>query len=64
MVPSQQRTRDNWYVTHVATHGSPFPFNDHLTTLTLIVASDLSESQRETHKFPFSQGNECHRLHL
>ena len=47
LVPSQQRTRDNWYVTHVATHGSPFPFNDHLTTLTLIVASDLSESQRE-----------------
>ena len=27
---------------------SPFPFNDNLTTLMLIVASDLSEVQRET----------------
>ena len=47
LVPSQQRTGDNWYVSHVATHGSPFPFIDNLTTLMLIVACDLSESQRE-----------------
>ena len=54
LVPSQQRTRDNWYVTHVATHGSPFPFNDNLTTLMLIVACDLSESQRERLKSSLS----------
>ena len=45
--PSQQATRDNWYATHVATHGSLFPFSDNLTTLIFIVASDLDEAQRE-----------------
>ena len=40
-------TRDNWYATHVATHGSLFPFIDNVTTLMFIVASDLDEAQRE-----------------
>ena len=40
-------TRDNWYGTHVATHGSLFPFIDNVTTLMFIVASDLDEAQRE-----------------
>ena len=42
-----QRTRDNWYVTHVASHGSLFPFSDNLATLMFIVGSDLNEVQRE-----------------
>ena len=36
---------------------SPFPFNDNLTTLMLIVASDLNEVQRETHTRPLSLWN-------
>ena len=31
----------------VTTHGKLFPFSDNLTTLLFIVASDLSEAQRE-----------------
>ena len=31
----------------VTTHGRLFPFSDNLTTLMFIVASDLSEAQRE-----------------
>ena len=45
--PNEQATRDNWYATHVTTHGSLFPFNDNLATLMFIVASDLNEAQRE-----------------
>ena len=45
--PSQQRTIDNWYATHVATHGSLFPFNDNLTTVMFIVAGDPDEAQSE-----------------
>ena len=40
-------TRDNWYATHVATHGSLFPFVDNVTTLMFIAASDVNEAQRE-----------------
>ena len=40
-------TRDNWYATHVATHGSLFPFIDNVTTLMFIAASDVNEAQRE-----------------
>ena len=61
--PDAQETRDRWNATQVTTHERSFPFSDNLTTLMFIVASDLSEAQRETHKFPCSQGNECHRLH-
>ena len=61
--PDAQETRDRWNATQVTTHERSFPFSDNLTTLMFIAASDLSEAQRETHKFPFSQGNECHCLH-
>ena len=61
--PSTQATRDNWYATQVTTHERLFPFSDNLTTLMFIVASDLSEAQRETNKFPFSPGKECYCLH-
>ena len=64
--PNSQATRDRWNATQVSNHERLFPFSDNLTTLMFIVASDLSEAQREreTHKFPFSSGNECHRLHF
>ena len=52
-------TRDRWNATQVSIHEQLFPFSDNLTTLMFIVASDLSESQRETYQFPFSPGNEC-----
>ena len=38
----------------VNSHESLFPFTDNLITLMFIVASDLTEAQRETYKFPFS----------
>ena len=53
--PSPKGIRDNWYATHVTTLGSLFPFNDILTTLMFIVASDLNEAQRETHNFSLSR---------
>ena len=58
--PNSQETRDQWHATQVANHARLFPFSDNLTTLMFIVAGDLSEAHRETHKFPFSPGNECH----
>ena len=61
--PNQQGTKDKGYATHVTTHERLFEFNDNLTTLMFVVASDLSEAQRETHKFPFSPVNECHCSH-
>ena len=45
--PDAQETRDRWNVTQVTTHERSFPFSDNLTTLVFIVASDLSEAQRE-----------------
>ena len=49
-------------------HESLFSFSDDLTTWMFIVASDLSEAQRErereTRKFPFSTGNGYPRLYL
>ena len=64
MDPSQQGTRDNWYATHVATHGSLVPSNDNLTTLMFFVASDLDEAQRERpYKFSFSSQHDCSCLH-
>ena len=69
-----KRLRDDWMdmlpmsatSEEVTTHGRIFPFSDNLTTLMFIVASDLSEAQREraTHEFLFSQGSECHCLHI
>ena len=40
-------TRDRWNATPVTTHERLLPFNDNLTTLMFVVASDLSEAQRE-----------------
>ena len=59
-----QATRDRWNAIQVSNHERLFPFSDNLTTLMFIVASDLSEAQRETHKFLFSSENEYPRLHL
>ena len=43
---TDQETRENWYDTHVASHGRLFPFGDNLTTLLFIVGSDLNEAKR------------------
>ena len=45
--PDSQATRDRWNATLVSNHGRLFPFSDNWTTLMFIVASDLSETQRE-----------------
>ena len=57
-------TRDKWYATEVSNREKLCPSSDNLATLMFIVVSDLSEAKRETHKFPFSPGNECHCLHF
>ena len=64
--PNAQATRDRWNATQVSNHERLLPFSDDMTTLMFIVASDLSTAQREreTHKFPFSSGKECHHLHF
>ena len=54
-----QENRDNWYATQVTHHERLFPFSDNLTTMMFIVASNLSEAQRETYQFLFSSSNEC-----
>ena len=40
-------TREEWNTRQVAADERPFPCSDNLTTLMFIVASDLSEAQRE-----------------
>ena len=45
--PEAPEIRDNWYATQVSIHEQLFPVSDNLTTLMFIVASDLSEAQRE-----------------
>ena len=45
--PNARETRDRWNATQVTTHERSFPFSDNLTTLMFIVASNLSEAQRE-----------------
>ena len=62
--PNTPENRDRWNNAQVNTHESLFPFSDNLITLMFIVASDLTEAQRETDKFPFSQGNEYHCFYL
>ena len=64
--PNSQATEDRWNATQVSNHEKLFPFSDNLTTLMVIVASDLSEArrERETREFPLSSGNECPRLHF
>ena len=62
--PSPQGTRENWYATHVTAHERLLPFNDNLTTVMFIVASDLNEAQRgRLTSSLFSPGNKCHCLH-
>ena len=45
--PSAQASRDRWNASQLRKHESLFSFSDNLTTLMFIVASDLSEAQRE-----------------
>ena len=45
--PDTQETRDRWNATQVTTHERSFPFSENLTTLMFVVASDLSDAQRE-----------------
>ena len=52
--PNIPATRERWSAGQVSNHESLFPFSDNLITLMLFVASDLTEAQRETYKFPFS----------
>ena len=56
--PNSQETRDHWYAILVANHERLVPISINLTTLMFLVVSDLREAQKETHKFPFSPGNE------
>ena len=55
--PNTPENRERWNAAQVSNHDSLFPSSDNLATLLFIVASDLSEAQREreTHQFPFSQ---------
>ena len=62
--PGAQEIRKRWKVSQVDLHEKLFPFSHNLITLMFIFASDLSEAQRETCKFPFSQGNEYHCVYL
>ena len=62
--PNTPENRERWNTAQVNTHESLFPFSDNLITLLFIVASDLTEAQRETDKFPFSWGNEYHCFYL
>ena len=55
--PNTPENREKWNTVQVNNHESLFPFNDSLT-------SDLSEAERETHKFPFSTGKGYPRLCL
>ena len=62
--PNSQETRGHWHATKVSNHERLFQFSDNLTTLMLIVASDLSEAQRERlTRSLISPGSECYRLH-
>ena len=68
-----KRLRDAWMdllptssvtTEQVTTHERSFPCSDKLTTLMFIVASDLSETQRERLTSSlFSPGSECRCLH-
>ena len=62
--PNTPENRERWKTAQVNSHESLFPFVKNPTTLMFIVTSDLSEAQRETHKFPFSAGNGYPGLYL
>ena len=52
--PNTPENRERWNTAQVNNHESLFPVSDNLITLMFRVASDLTEAQRETQKFPFS----------
>ena len=52
--PNTRENQERWNTAQMDNHESLFPFSDNLITLMFIVASDLTEAQRETHQFPFS----------
>ena len=52
--PNTPGNRERWNTAQVNDHESLFPFSDHLITLMFIVATGVSEAQRETYKSPFS----------
>ena len=45
--PNTPENRERWNTAQVNNHESLFSFGDNLTTLMFIVATDLSEAQRE-----------------
>ena len=55
--PNTRENRERWKTAQMNNHEGLFPFSDNLITLMFIVASDLTEAQRETYKFPFSYRN-------
>ena len=52
--PNTRDNRERWNTAQVSNHEGLFPFRDNLITLIFIVASDLTEPQSETYKFPLS----------
>ena len=58
--PNTPQNRERWDTAQVSNHEGLFPYSDNLITLMLVVASDLTEAQRETYKFPSPQGIEYH----
>ena len=51
--PNTPVNRERWNIAQVNNHESLFPFSDNWITLMFLVASDLTESLRETYKFPW-----------
>ena len=63
--PNAPATRERWNAAQVSNHQSLFSFSDNLTTLMVIVASDLSEAQSERLTSSLiSPGNGYHFLKL
>ena len=52
--PNTRENRERWDTAQMKNQEGLFPFSDNLITLMFLVASDLTEAQRETYKFPFS----------
>ena len=51
--PNTPQNRVRWNTAQVSNHEGLFPYSDNLITLMFMVASDLTEAQRETYKFTF-----------
>ena len=52
--PNTPENRERWNTAQVSNHKSLFSLSDSLTTLMFIVASDLSEAQRERERLTSS----------